>query len=240
MAFAHLVDGGGWKSSIYLINASSTVKAAYTLNFRGDTGKPVLLSFTDGRRDNQISGTIPPGGIAILETPGKDNDPLSVSSATLSTTGAVSGFGVIRERQSGGPDREATVALTNPSVGGLAFPFDDTEGFLSSIALAVPCGADSAITLTATGVDETGVSLGKSALKIQGGGHLAFMIPDQIPGAKNKRGIIRITAPANVYLSGIGLRFTPVGALTTFPPTPLTATATTPARTYHPKRPTHP
>src|SRR6201999_1229476 len=150
MAFAHLVDGGGWKSSIYLINSSSTLKATYTLNFRGDTGQPVLLSFTDGRRDNQISGAIPPGGAAILDTPGKDNDPLSVASATLTTTGTVSGFGVIRERQSGGPDREATVALTNPSAGGLAFPFDDSAGFLSSIALAVPCGIESAITLTAT------------------------------------------------------------------------------------------
>src|SRR5579871_2224270 len=72
MAFAHLVDGGGWKSSLYLINGSPSAKANYTLTFRGDGAQPILLSFTDGRRDNQISGTIPAGGITVVETPGND------------------------------------------------------------------------------------------------------------------------------------------------------------------------
>lgn len=237
MAFAHLVDGSGWKSSIYLVNASASTKADYTLIFRGDIGQPVLLSFTDGRRDNQISGTIAPGGIAMLETPGKDSDPLTVASAKLSVTGTVSGFGVIRERQAGGPDREATISLANPVSGGLVFPFDNTSGFLSSLALAVPCGADSTITLAAVAADETGASLGQAALKIKGGGHMAFMIGDQIPGAKNKRGVIRISAPANVYLAGVGLRFTPSGALTTFPPAPWSTTAPhAPVHPNHSKR----
>jgi hypothetical protein len=226
LAFAHLVDGSGWKSSIYLINSSPSTKANYTLTFRGDSGQPVLLSFTDGRRDNQISGTIAGGGVAILETPGSDSDPLSVASATLNVTGGVSGFGVIRERQAGGPDREATIALASPAAGGLVFPFDNTSGFASSIALAVPCGPDSEIHLTAAALDETGAPLGRSILNVKGGGHLAFMIADQLPGAKGKRGIIRVTAPTapggNVYLAGVGLRFTPSGALTTFPPSPWT------------------
>ena len=237
MAFAHLVDGGGWRSSIYLINNSASAKANYILTFRGDTGQPVLLSFADGRRDNQISGAIAASGVAILETPGSDSDPLTVASATLSITGTLSGFAVIRERQAGGPDREATVSLATPAAGGLVFPFDNTHGFLSSIALTIPCGSDSAITLTATATDEAGAALGKSALKIQGGGHSAFMIGDQIPGARDKRGVLRIGAPAGVYLSGVGLRFTPKGALTSFPPSPWTpAAAHAPVRSYHAKR----
>src|SRR5690349_5314913 len=81
MSFAHLVDGGGWKSSIFLVNGSPSAKANYTLTFRGDHGQPVLLSFVDGRRDNQISGTIAGGSVAVLETPGNDADPLAVASA---------------------------------------------------------------------------------------------------------------------------------------------------------------
>ena len=129
MVFPHLVDGSGWKSSIYLINGSASTKTNYTLTFRGDTAQPVLMSFADGRRDNQISGTIEGGGIAVLETPGGDHDPLAVSSATLSSGGTISGFAVIRERQAGGPDREATVPLTSAAAKGLVFPFDNSNGF---------------------------------------------------------------------------------------------------------------
>lgn len=227
MAFAHLVDGGGWKSSIYLINGSATAKANYTLTFRGDRGQPVLMSLIDGRRDNQISGTVAPGGIALLETPGVDTDGLGVASATLSTTGTLSGFAVIRERQAGGPDREATVPLGTPAQKGLSFPFDNTAGFVSSIALSVPCGGSTAgVGLTATAVDESGAPLGHCDLKTTEGGHLAFVTTEQIPGTKEKRGVIRITTSvANVYLSGVGLRFTPAGALTTLPPYGLPATA---------------
>ncbi len=241
MVFAHLVDGSGWKSSIYLINGSASAKASYTLTFRGDTGQPVLMSFTDGRRDNQISGTIAGGGIAVLETPGNNSDTLAVASATLSVNGTISGFGVIRERQAGGPDREATVSLASPVTKGLMFPFDNTSGFLSSVALAVPCGSASGIALTAAAADEAGASLGQSELKMKGGGHMAFMIADQLPNTKGKRGVVRISVPgtqgANVYLAGVGLRFTPSGALTTFPPVPWTSTA--PVAKHPPAKRTH-
>ncbi len=242
MAFAHLVDGSGWKSTIYLINSSPSATADYTLKFRGDTGQPVLLSFMDGRRDNQITGTISAGGVAVLDTPGNDSDPLSVASAALSITGTVSGFAVIRERQAGGPDREATIALSNPVAGGLVFPFDNTPGFASSIALALPCGLNTTVSLTAVAVGEAGDALGQSALKIKGGGHVAFIVADQLPASKGKRGIIRITTSgppgASVYLAGVGLRFTPSGALTTFPPSPWSASpsARPPLKTYRSKR----
>jgi hypothetical protein len=196
MVFAHLVDGAGWKSSIYLINGSTSAKATYTLTFRGDEGQPVLLSFVDGRRDNQISGTVAGGGVAILETPGNDNDPLAVASAKLSVTGMVSGFAVVRDREAGGLDREATVPLTTSVAGSLVFPFDNTNGFASSIALTVPCGPESAVQLTAVAADEAGAALGQTTLKVNGGGHRAFMIADQMAGAKGKRGVLRISVPA--------------------------------------------
>ena len=232
LSFPHLVDGGGWKSSLYLLNGSATAKASYTIAFRGDAGAPVLLSFSDGRRDNQISGTIAAGGIALVETPGGDNDPLTVASAMLTTGGTLTGFVVIRERQAGGPDREATVSLTTPVDKGLVFPFDNTGGFQSSIALTVPCGGGSMTSLTASAVDEEGMALGHAELKVKGGGHMAFMIGDQLPETRNKRGVVRVAAAgaqaANVYVAGVGLRFTPAGALATMPPSPGTAPA--PAR----------
>jgi hypothetical protein len=239
MTLAHLVDGGGWKSNIYLINGSSTAKASYTLAFRGDRGEPVLMSFADGRRDNQITGVVPPGGVIVLETPGIDKDPLAVASATLTTNGVLSGYGVLAEHQTGAPDREATVPLSPATSKGLAFPFDNTNGFVTSIALAVPCGPASGSTFTATAVDDKGIDLGHCELKLVSGGHLAFIANSLIPATADKRGVIRIVSSnALTYLSGIGLRLTPAGALTTMPPSPLPAVAAPvrPAVHARPKR----
>jgi hypothetical protein len=239
MVLAHLVDGGGWKSSLFLVNGSSSAKVNYTLSFRGDKGQPVLFSFADGRRDNQISGTIAAGGIAVLETPGLDGDPLAVASATLSTTGTVSGFAVIREHQAGGPDREATVSLASAVQHGLAFPFDNTNGAVSSIALTIPCGSAGKIALTASAVDEMGAALGQSELTTTEGGHIAFLTTAQIPGSKEKRGTLRISAsnPA-VFISGVGLRYTANGALTNLPAVAWAppATVRAPVRSYRGKR----
>jgi hypothetical protein len=229
------VDGGTWQTSLYLINGSASAKANYTLLFRGDNGQPILLSLADGRRDNQISGTIAPGGMAVLQTPGKDSDPVSVASATLTIPSGLSGFAVIRERQATGPEREATLSLATPVNKSLVFPFDNTAGFVSSIALAIPCGPSGNISLTAQAADEGGASLGQSTLKVVAGGHLAFLIPDQLPRAKDHRGLIRISASAaqstNTYLSGVGLRFTSSGGLTTFPPS-----LSTPPAAVQPRR----
>jgi len=224
VVFPHLVDGSGWKSSLYLVNESASSPVNYTLTFRGDTAQSVLLSFTDGRRDNQISGTIAGGGMAILETPGLDSEPLAAATATLNATGAVSGFAVIRERQAGQPDREVTIPLTNAATRGLIFPFDNTGSFQSSIALTVVCGPSSTAALTALATDETGAALGQSELKIPRGGHAAFMTASQLPGTKGKQGLIRIGSAgaqgAGVQLVGLGLRITAAGALTYFPTSP--------------------
>jgi len=236
--FPHLVDGSGWKSSLYLVNESASEPVNYALTFRGDTAQPVLLSFTDGRKDNQVSGTIAAGGLAILDTPGLDSDPLVVATATLTAAGTLSGFSVIREKQAGQPDREATIPLAKAVARGLIFPFDNTGNFQSSIALTVLCGPNSAVVLTAIATDETGAQLGRSELKITRGGHMAFMAADQISGTKGKRGLIRIGIPgpqgAGVQLAGLGLRFTPSGALTSFPPSPWTFPPARPAA--HPAR----
>ncbi len=230
--FPHLVNGSGWKSSLYLVNESAFAQVTYTLTFRNDTAQPVLMSFADGRRDNQISGTIAAGGLAILDTPGLDSDPLVVASATLSSSGTLSGFTILRERQAGLPDREATVPLSNSVASGLVFPFDNTSGFEFSIALTLVCGPNSPVALAAIATDETGAILGHSELKMTKGGHTAFMAADQLPGTRGKRGAIRIAVSgspaASIQLAGLGLRFSRAGALTAFPPS--ASLPSTPAR----------
>ena len=220
--FPHLVNGSGWRSSLYLVNESATSPVNYTLSFRGDGALPLLMPFADGRRDNQISGTIAAGGVAILDTSGLDSDPLIAGSATLSTSGTVSGFTVFREKQAGQPDREATAPLSKTAARGLVFPFDNTGGFDSSVALTVVCGPNPTVVLTAIATDEAGATLGQAEVKVTRGGHAAFMAGGEIPGTKGKQGLIRVGVAgplgASVQLAGLGLRYSRSGALTYFPP----------------------
>ena len=236
--FPHLVDGSGWKSSLYLVNGSTSAPVTYSLTFHGDSAQPVLVSFTDGRRDNQISGAVAAGGLSILETPGLDADPLLAASAVLTANGPISGFAVIRERLAGQPDREVTIPLSSATTHGLVFPFDNTGSFQSSIAMTVVCSPTSKVVLTATASDEAGEPLGQSEMQTMKGGHAAFMAADQIPGTKGKRGLIRIgvSGPqsAGVQLAGLGLRVTATGALTYFPPSAWTLPAARPV--VHPVR----
>jgi hypothetical protein len=223
LAFPHIVDGSGWKTSFYLLNQTSA-DADYTLVFHDDAGNPDILHFADGRADNQISGTVPAGGVAILETTGQDADALNAAAATLKTgsPNALTGFTILRERQKGGPDFEASIPLTPASADAWAFPFDNTAGFATGIALSEPCAGHGSIAITLDAFDESGKSLGKASLSIPVGGHKAFLVADQIPATREKRGVVRMsydkTASGALPLAGIGLRFAPSGALATLPP----------------------
>lgn len=216
-AFPHVVDGGGWRTSFYLLNQSGA-DADYTLFFRDDAGKPVLLHLIDGRADNQISGTAPAGGISILETTGKDADALNAASATLKSAppGTVTGFTILRERAKGGPDFETSIPLVPSSVGKWTIPFDNTAGFSTGVALAVSCLGQGSAPFSVLAFDEAGKQIGKASVNLPSGGHTAFLVADQLPAARDKRGVIRISY--DTPFSAVGLRFAPSGALATLPP----------------------
>ena len=220
-AFTHIVDGGGWKTSFYLLNQSGA-DADYTLFFRDDAGKPTILHFTDGRADNQVSGTIPAGGISILETTGKDADALYGASATLKSAApeAVTGFTILRERVKGGADFETSVPLLPASAGTWSIPFDNSSGFSTGIAVAVSCSGQGLAPVSVVAFDESGKQIGKASVRLPSGGHSAFLVADQLPASRDKRGVIRISCdkPASIPFSAIGLRFAPSGALAALPP----------------------
>src|SRR5215470_14272686 len=54
----HLADGGGWRTTIYVMNLSQKHSASYVLNFYDDNGNPLSLTFDDIGRGNQVKGTL--------------------------------------------------------------------------------------------------------------------------------------------------------------------------------------
>ena len=67
--FPQLVDGGGYATSIILLN---TTDAAQTgkLSLFADDGSPVAVNRAGGARDPTFSYAIPPAGVFIFQTDG--------------------------------------------------------------------------------------------------------------------------------------------------------------------------
>lgn len=68
-ALAEIVDGGGFQTTITLVNLDS-LPAPYTLKFYDDNGNPLTLSTTAGSPSTQLTGTLSSGGSTVIKTNG--------------------------------------------------------------------------------------------------------------------------------------------------------------------------
>ncbi|MBI4910244.1 MAG: hypothetical protein HY820_41885 [Acidobacteria bacterium] len=157
---SQIADGAGWKTSIILVNLDN-VAATYNLRFYSGDGSPLRLAFegSPGRLET-LEGSIPVGGSRTIITGGTDTA-LSQGWAELSSTRLVSGLAVFRQRVQGRPDQEAGVPAIASS-GRFVLPFDNTQSFVSSMAL-VNTNTSNARALAVTPRDEAGTALPATA-----------------------------------------------------------------------------
>ena len=64
--------------------------------------------------------------------------------------------------------------------------------------------------------DEDGVLIGADTVQLTGRGHTAFALPDRFVATRNRRGTVEFTS-STTQITGLGLRFNPGGAFTSFP-----------------------
>lgn len=112
------------------------------------------------------------------------------------------------------PTQEAAVTLTS-SVSRFYLPFDNTQGFVTSMAM-INTNSAGATAVTATMRDEFGALIGTEVLALPARGHTAFALPTRFPILANRRGVVEFTA-TTPSITGLGLRFAPTGAFTSFP-----------------------
>ena len=161
-------DGGGWKSRLILVNRSLKLSAKALLNLYGQTGQPLAFSILSAGLVSRLERTIPPGGSLVLETAasqadvqtgwaeirsgspaGEESyDPGSNTVVASPATSPVNAFVTFRHRVMGRPDFEASVASLPAETRSAAFELDNTENYVTSVAVANTQPVQAAVTVT--------------------------------------------------------------------------------------------
>jgi hypothetical protein len=195
---SHIVDGGGWRSSVILVN-TDTVPALYAVNFRSDAG----VSYAPPLALGAATGSIPVGGSTIIETA----DTASATTegwAAVTSNQSVGGTAIFRYDPW---SQEAAVPLLTSGGTKLEIPYQVGSGLALGIALANPVATQTA-NITEVIRDQNGNQLASRALTLPALNHTAFnpTFPTTIAGG----GVVEYDSSVNIF--GLGIRSAPEGS----------------------------
>jgi hypothetical protein len=195
---SHIADGGGWRSTIILVN-TDTVPASYTVSFRNDSGAPYAPSLALGA----ATGTIPVGGSTILAT-ADTASALSEGWAQVTSSQSIGGTAIFRYDPW---SQEAAVPLLTSGGSALGIPYQVGNGLSLGVALANP-SATQAASITEVIRDQSGNQVASRTFTLAALSHTAFnpVFPNGITGG----GVV--TYASNVNIFALGIRSAPEGA----------------------------
>jgi hypothetical protein len=161
-----------------------------------------------------VNAIVNPNATLLIST-GDQIDSTFVGWADVQSSGSLGGYAVFRSPPEAGAPSEGTAPLQTQFLSTITLPYDNTGGFTMGVAIAnlSTTSAD----ITATIWDDSGNRLGTQTLTIDGSGHQAFVLPNQLTLTASKRGIVRFQSAAAGGLAGLGLRFSPFGTFTSVP-----------------------
>ncbi len=221
---SQVATGGGWTTSLYLINNSS-LTITLSVNFYKDDGTPLPLPVATTLPD----GTAGPGGpdlaglaaqldpysTVLIQTTGRSIDELSGWADVLSSA-PLAGYGVFDYLSPGILQSEGTVPLVTSFETTYELPYDNVNGVGTAVALA-NLSSTAKTGVTAAVWDAHGNQLAAQTIDLEANGHTAFALTDIVPAAKGNRGIVWFTSNSAANIGGLGLRVSPAGGLTSIP-----------------------
>ncbi len=190
---SHIADGGGWRSTIILVNTDSA-PATYAVNFWNEAGAAYSPALSLGLS----KGTIPVGGSVTIRTADSDPKNLTEGWAEIVSSQSIGGTAIFRLDTVG---QEAAVPLLTSGGTKLAIPYEVGNGLALGVALANPSTAQDA-TITEIIRDENGNQLSSRTIKLTAHNHVAFN-PPGLNGLSG-RGVVEYDSNVNIY--GLGIR----------------------------------
>jgi len=217
---AHIAVGGGWQTTLTLMNLSVTAASAQ-INLYSDTGAPLVVSASGQTGTNsQFTVSIPPKGSASLvfntsssTSSGGWINVTSLNGALLRGQGtfgyaAFNWLGVVPLTPSGS-NVSCIIPLPPAQTNTITLPFDETSGTVFGLALANISSTSQSISIEFD--DQNNVVLATDTLTMASLNHQSFTLDQKYPAVKNQQGVLRITA---AYQSVSAVAFTdPNGSL---------------------------
>ncbi len=216
---AQVAAGGGWATTIYLINTSqpgttqSGIQSA-TITFRDDNGNPLFFALHSTQQGYAQSITaasqtfiMNPATTIVLTTTAALSATLQEGWADIDTTGGITAFAIFQQTLPNGVVAEGTSAQQGSFSSSVVLPFDNTNGNTTTAALVSL--ANEPITVTATIWDLNGNQLGTQQISVPILGRPApFAVPTLFPVTAGKAGLVVFQNSSTMdSITGIGFSF---------------------------------
>jgi|SRR5665213_1868030 len=225
--FGQIAYGGSWQTTFTLMNMSSASPVDVTLSFFGDDGSPLNAPVQGGGNVSTYMFTLPPSGAQNVVLSSSDSQTVQGWASMSVSGGTVRGQGSFRFLLPNGTISEAVVPLSISGTPGCIFPFppppdpiilvpfDNTAGYVTSLALANTTSSDLSIAIEFD--DQSNGPLVKDTVPLPAMHHTAFVTTQKYQTLPGTKGILRIHA-GTAQLTVLGLLSNPTGAVTTIIP----------------------
>ena len=217
--FPHMPCGGGWSTSLHLVNPTSA-QLSLAVKIHSSGGRRVNWSLRAVPDQGQFHGSdqctlAPHASLFVIVDSGMKEEVRGW--AEVFSTYPVVGHAVLNYTTAGGVRSEVTTPLETEAKWKLQVPFDNEGGNRTGIAL-LDMSATRQDALVATIWDERGEFISAPTIPLAGGRHTAFMLAERFPSTAHRRGILDLHATSGGSIHVISLRVTPDGVFMLLPP----------------------
>ena len=194
--FPQFVDGGGYITTLILLNTSDASETGKLYLF-GDSGVPLVVNQVGGTRDSTFTYSIQPGGVFVFQTDGfpADANAGSVQLIPDANTSSPVGAGVISFSQEGVQVTESGVPAATLTTHARIY-IDQSGNHGTGLAIANPGSPEISVTLRTCQTDgSTPAGTGVGPVNLNGNGHTAGFVPQLVSGLPvNFTGVLDISS----------------------------------------------
>jgi hypothetical protein len=208
-----IADGGGWQTTIVLTNTGTSAAAAGLLFFQStDNGSTQGWNPPFLETSSPQSLALPAASSTFLHTPGTAQT-LSEGWAELQASPGVVAYAIFTQFAPGRPNQDGT-APAAPAANRILMPFDNTSGFVTTMAIANPNSSIASVTVSMQ--PGGGQPTALAPITLPPNGYMAFTLPQQFPSTSGFNGLLEFIS-SSASISIIAIRFNATGAFTASP-----------------------
>lgn len=201
-SMAQLASGGGWDTTLTLVNTGAAPGEAL-LNFFANDGGPLLLPLTLPQKSSSgsqvattLDQTLNANSMLVIDSQQPSNPTAQVGSAQLLTTDTISGFAIFKYAPTG---QEAVVPLETRNAPSYVLAFDNTGVLGTGVAITNVATQPANIPVIIR--DDTGDQIATDTVSLTAQGHTSFMLTNNYAITAGKRGTVEFDTPTPGQMS---------------------------------------